>query len=152
MRNISIVVVAAWLAACQREPQHRFTDVVDSKASPDGRIVAAQVWEDHGLGGPHNSGIVVVAKGTDPRDGEPVMLEGEDFRPLVYRWTGPDALEVRLPCGWWTHLANHWQLPRTMRVIDIAFAAPQGCIARTSRTSTLPADASQPKEVWVSPH
>lgn len=152
MRRASVAIVLL-LAACGKQPDaHRFNTVVDSKPSPDGRAVAAQVWAERGAGSPHTSGIVVAARGAEPLDGEPVLIESDDFRPLFYRWTGPDALEVRLPCGGWSALTNHWRRPGASRDVAISYLPPEGCVERKASGSALPPKASQPAEVWMSPH
>ncbi|MGI4879605.1 MAG: hypothetical protein ACRYG4_19190 [Janthinobacterium lividum] len=130
--------------------KHGFTDVVETKPSPDGSLVAALVWEERGLGKPHTSGIVVVARGGDPLTGTPVLLESEDYRTLEYRWTAANALEIRLPCGAWSSLANHWRQPGTKRVVEIDFLPPKGCVAKPA-TTTLPPGASQPAALQLSP-
>lgn len=131
--------------------RHGFTDVVETKPNPDGSLVAALVWEERGEGKAHTSGLVVVAKGADPLKGSPVLLESEDFRALEYRWTGPDALEIRLPCGAWSSLANQWQAPDTKRVVAIDFLPPKGCVAKP-HTTALPPGASQPAALQLSPN
>ena len=147
-----VFALCLFLAGCGLTGEHhRFTDVVDTKANPGGGLVAALVWDEHGVGGPHTSGIVIVAKGSDPRDGDPVLLASEDFRPLAFRWTAADALEVRLPCGAWSSLTNRWQQPGTRRAVTVAFVPPSGCLAAPG-TTALPAGASQPAGIQVSPN
>ena len=147
-----VFALCLFLAGCGLTGEHhRFTDVVDTKANPGGGLVAALVWDEHGVGGPHTSGIVIVAKDSDPRDGDPVLLASEDFRPLAFRWTAADALEVRLPCGAWSSLTNRWQQPGTRRAVTVAFVPPSGCLAAPG-TTALPAGASQPAGIQVSPN
>ena len=144
-----VVALALALAGCGLGgDRHRFTDVVGTKASPDGALVAALVWEERGVGKPHFTGIVVGAKGTDPRDGDAVVLASEDYRAIDYRWTGADALEIGLPCGAWSSLANQWRLPGTARIVAIDFLPPKGCMAKAT---ALPAGASQPAALMLSP-
>jgi hypothetical protein len=147
-----IAAVALLVAGCGGLlEKHGFTDVVETKLSPDGALVAALVWEERGLGKPHTSGIVVVPKGSDPLTGTPVLLESEDYRTLEYRWTAANALDIRLPCGAWSSLANHWQQPDTRRVVEIDFLPPKGCVAKPG-TTALPPGASQPAALMLSPN
>ncbi|QYE35291.1 hypothetical protein KZX46_04670 [Polymorphobacter sp. PAMC 29334] len=148
------LLVAVWLlvAGCSGLlDKHGFTDVVETKPSPDGALVAALVWEERGMGKPHTSGIVVVAKGGDPLTGTAVLLQSEDFRNVEYRWTGANALEIRLPCGQWSSLANHWLQPETKRVVEIDFLSPKGCVAKPG-TTALPPGATQPAALQLSPN
>jgi hypothetical protein len=145
-----VVVVSGVLAGCgSASGGHGFTDVVETKPSPDGAVVAASVWEERGEGKPHSSGIVVVAKGADPLASLPILLESEDFRNLAFRWTGANTLEVRLPCGAWSSLTNQWRQPGTKRVVEIGFTAPKGCVARAT---ALPPGATQPAALQLSPN
>ncbi len=152
MRGLAAVIaVSLLLAGCGGAlDKHGFTDVVETKPSPDGGLVAALVWEERGEGKAHTSGLVVVAKGSDPLGGTPVLLESEDFRSIEYRWTGPDALEIRLPCGAWSSLANQWRQPDSKRVVAIDFLPPKGCVAKPG-TTALPPEASQPAALQLSP-
>ncbi len=144
-----IIVASLLLAGCGGAfERHGFTDVVATKSSPDGRLSAALVWEERGAGKPHTSGVVIVAKGADPLTGQAVLLQSEDFRAPEFRWTGPAALEVRLPCGAWSSLANRWQQPDAKRVVAIDFLPPKGCVAKAT---ALPPDASQPAALQLSP-
>jgi len=149
MRRGSPIAALLILASCKPGDQHGFTDVVATKPSPDGTLVAAAVWEERGVGKTHTSGIVVVPKGADPLGGQAVLLQGEDFRSIEFRWTGPDALEIRLPCGSWSSLANHWRQPETKRVVAIDFLPPRGCVARAT---ALPPGATQPAALQLSPN
>jgi hypothetical protein len=124
------------VAACSPSPVHRFTDVADARASPDGRAVAALVWDEHGPKAPHVSALVVVPRGTDPRDGAPVILTSDDFHPIDYAWAGPAALTLRLPCGRWSHLANHAIVAG--RTVTIAHEPARGCYVGPAGTGALP--------------
>ncbi len=126
------------LAACSAGPAHRFTDVAATEPGPDGRLVAAEVWDEHGPGKPHATGLVVVAAGADPRDAAPVVLAQDDFHPLVFAWTGPTALTLRLPCGRWTELANHAVVAG--RTVTIAHTPPARCYVGPSGTGALPGE------------
>ena len=112
------------LAACT-PPAHRFTDVADTKVSPDGRAVAALVWDEHGPGKPHVTGLVVVGRSDEPRDAAPVVLTSDDFLPIAFAWQGPAALTLRLPCGRWSSLANHAIVDG--RTVTIAATPARGC-------------------------
>lgn len=129
-------LLAGLLAGCAPAATHRFTDVAETKVSPDGRAVAALVWDEHGPAHPHISGIVVVAKGTEPRDGAPVVLARDDFVPLGFAWAGPAALTLRLPCGRWSALANYTVVAG--RTISIALTRPSGCYVGPAGTGALP--------------
>ena len=124
-----------FLAACA-PPAHRFTDVAETKASPDGRAVAALVWDEHGAGKPHVTGLVVVERGDDPRDGAPVILTSDDFLPIAFAWAGPAALTLRLPCGRWSNLANHAIVDR--RTVTVAATPPSGCYVDSAGRRALP--------------
>ena len=104
-----------------------FTDVMSTSKSPDGQITAAFVIEARGPMAGVAYGITLSPTGSDPRDGSIVLREGEDDRELVYRWADNQTLVVRLPCGWWADLTNHYQLPGTSRIIDVKYEPPQGC-------------------------
>lgn len=126
------------LAACSVQPVHRFTDVADTRASPDGRAVAALVWDEHGEKAPHVTAVVVVAPGAEPRDGEPVIQTSDDFHPINLAWTGPAALTLRLPCGRWSHLANHALVAG--RTVTIVATPARGCYVGPAGTGALPGD------------
>lgn len=134
--RIASLFLAGAVAACQSTPEHRFTNVVATRTSADGRLVAAMVWDEHGPARPHVSGVVVVAAGSDPRDAVPVLLTSDDFVPLVFDWTGPAALTLRLPCGRWSNLANHAIVAG--RTVTIAFTRPLGCYVGPAGTGALP--------------
>jgi len=125
-----------FLAACSTEPARRFTAVAATLPSPDARAVAALVWDEHGPKAPHVSGVVVVARGADPRDGVPVVLTSDDFVPIAFGWTGPASLTLRLPCGRWSHLANHAIVAG--RTVTIAFTPSAGCYVGPAGTGALP--------------
>nr|WP_295660679.1 hypothetical protein [Polymorphobacter sp.] len=131
-----VPAIALLLAACGGAAEHRFTDVVETKPSPDGKVVAASVWEERGPGKPHASAIVVVARGGDARDAAPVLLTSDDFHPIAYSWTGPAALTLRLPCGRWSNLANHAVVGG--RTVTIASTPAQGCYVGPAGTGALP--------------
>ncbi len=125
------------LAACSPAgPAHRFTDVAVTRPSPDGRVVAVEVWDEHGVGKPHASGLVVVARGDEPRDGAPVVVTSDDFHPLQFGWTGPAALTLRLPCGRWSNLANHAIVGG--RTITIDATPARGCYVDAAGQRALP--------------
>ena len=125
------------LTACAPSgPAHRFTAVAETRASPDARAVAALVWDEHGPGAPHASGVVVVAAGSDPRDGSPVVLTSDDYHPLRFEWTGLAALTLQLPCGRWSSLANHAIVGG--RTVTIATTPPRGCFVGPAGTGALP--------------
>ncbi len=148
MKRIRSVAALLVLASCKPDDPHGFTDVVATKPSPDGALVAAAVWEERGIGKAHTSGIVIVPNGSEPLGGRPVLLEGEDFRNIEFRWTGRNALEIRLPCGRWSSLANHWQDPASRQVVEIDFLPPKGCVAKAG---ALPPGATQPAALQLSP-
>ncbi len=131
------VLPALLLAACSAPSAHRFTDVATTRASPTGAFVAAEVWDEHGAGKPHATGLVVVARGGEPRDGVPVIVTSDDFHPIAFGWTGPAALTLRLPCGRWSNLANHAIVAG--RTVTIAFTRPSGCYVGGDGTGALPA-------------
>ena len=83
--------------------------------------------ENHGPMAGTTYGVTLSAKANNPLRGTSVLLNGEDPRQTEYRWASPDALEIRLPCGWWSHLRRRWQLLGTDRVIAITYLPPQGC-------------------------
>ncbi len=132
----SIAVFALLVAGCGGAPKHGFTDVVETKPSPDGALVAALVWEERGPAAPHLSGVVVVARGTDPRTGDAVILTGDDFHPIDFAWTGPAALTLRLPCGRWSHLANH--AIAGARTVMVTATPARGCYVGPAGTGALP--------------
>ena len=132
-----ILPVALLLAACApTAPPHRFTAVAETRVSPDRRAVAALVWDEHGMGKPHVSGVVVVAAGADARDGAPVILTSDDFHPVQFAWDGPAALTLRLPCGRWSSLANHAIVAG--KTIAVAVTPPRGCYVARDGTGALP--------------
>ena len=147
----SAIVVCLVLAGCGSRDAHRFTDVVATKPSPDGKLVAALVWNEHGPGKPHLSAVVIAAKGGELLDGDPVVIASEDYRPLDFRWKESDTLEVRLPCGTWSSLTNRWRMPGTRRAASIDFLPPQRCMAVGAGTA-LPVGASQPAAIDFSPN
>ncbi len=124
------------LAACTPAPSHRFTAVAVTTPSPDGRAVAALVWDEHGPGKPHISGVVVVARGADPRDGDPVIVTSDDFAPIAVAWDGAAALTLRLPCGRWSSLANHAIVAG--QTITITATPPRGCYVGRDGRGALP--------------
>ena len=106
----------------------RFTDVTALAPSPDGAIAAASVVAAYGFGLYGGRGVTLSAKGGDPLSGSTVLAYGEDDHPPALRWSDANHLVIDLPCGWWTDLQNHWQLPETDRVIDISYLpAPTTC-------------------------
>jgi len=124
------------LAACSATPAHRFTDVATTRASPTGAFVAVEVWDEHGEKAPHATGLVVVARGAEPRDAAPVIVTSDDFHPIDFAWTGPAALTLRLPCGRWSNLANHTVI--TGQTVTIAVTPPRGCYVGPAGTGALP--------------
>ena len=124
MRRFSGFLLFALLAGCSDQ---KFTDVMTTAKSPDGAITAAYVVEAHGPMAGVFYGITLSPTGSDPRNGEPVLVAGEDDREFVYHWADSETLIVRLPCGWWAYLTNHYQLPGTSRIIDIKYSPPEGC-------------------------
>lgn len=130
-----LVLAAAALAACSPSP-HRFTSVVTVVPSPGGALVAAEVWDERGEGRPHVSGIVVAARAAELRDAEPVLLARDDYHPIAFRWTGPAALTLRLPCGRWSSLANHAVVGG--RTVTIALHPARGCYVDPAGTGALP--------------
>ncbi len=136
-RVAPVLLVALVLAGCgPTAPAHRFTDVAETRASPDGRAVAALVWDEHGPKAPHVSALVVVPRGTDPRDGAPVILTSDDFHPIDFSWEGPAALTLRLPCGRWSNLANHAIVAG--QTVTIAVTPARGCYVGPAGTGALP--------------
>ena len=75
-----------------------FTDVLNAKASPDGRAVAAEVVEARGFAAPVTYGLTLSRPGGDPRSGK-VLLVWADDKPLSYRWSSSKVLLVQRPCG-----------------------------------------------------
>jgi hypothetical protein len=136
VRRVLPALLVLLLAACSAAPAHRFTDVATARASPAGAFVAAEVWDEHGAGKPHATGLVVVARGAEPRDGVPVIVTSDDFHALEFGWTGPAALTLRLPCGRWSNLANHAIVAG--RTVTIAFTRPSGCYVGGDGTGALP--------------
>ncbi len=130
-----LLLVLVLVAACA-PAGHRFTTVAATMPSADGRLVAAEVWDEHGPGRPHVSGIVVAAAGADPRDAEPVVVARDDFHPLAFAWTGPATLTLRLPCGRWSALANHAVIGG--RTVMVAATPPRGCYIGPAGTGALP--------------
>ena len=135
-RSLPILSLALLAACAPAGPAHRFTNVAATMPSPDGRAVAALVWDEHGVGKPHVSGVVVVARGADPRDGVPVILTSDDFVPIVVAWDGAAALTLRLPCGRWSSLANHAIVAG--RTIAIVATPPRGCYVGRDGRGALP--------------
>ncbi len=132
---VRAILLLLAVAACSA-PAHRFTDVAVSRASPDGRLVATEVWDEHGPGKPHATGLVVVARGAEPLDAVPVVLAQDDFHPLGFAWTGPAALTLRLPCGRWSNLANHVVVAG--RTVTIVHLPARGCYVGPAGTGALP--------------
>ncbi len=138
--RLAVAIGLALLSGCDsrffKTFGHNFTDTLSSKSSPDGAIAAAYVVERRGfVFSPETYGVTLTPTKADPRDGVVVLTEGDDDRPIVYRWKDNKTLVVRLPCGWWADLRDHYQLPRTVRIIDIKYALPVGC------TTEMPAES-----------
>jgi hypothetical protein len=120
-----IWAMLALSSCCKSKPE--FTDLLGQKLSPDGEIKAAYVVQNYGFGGGTTYGITVSGKTSDPLKAEPVITEGEDDQTIKYEWKSSNILEVQLPCGWWGHLTNHYQLTGTSHIIDIIYTAPRDC-------------------------
>jgi hypothetical protein len=132
------VFFVPWLAG---EPSHNFTDVLGIKLSPGGKIRAASVVESRGFAAPTTYGITLSSISENPLDARPVITAGEYRNEIDYKWMDAKTLAIRLPCGWWGNLTNHYQLPNTDEIIDIVFLPPSGCEA-ISRSSALPSKAT----------
>ena len=119
----------------------RHIDAIATLPCPDGAIIAASS---------SNSGafsfeaqyyeVRLYPRGGRLDRGELIMSYGEDERKPVFKWTDLRHLRVQLPCGWWSSLTNHYQLPRTSRIIDISYDPPPTSCPMTMTSSTgLPA-------------
>lgn len=115
-----------------------FTNLIDQKLSPDGKIVAAYVVENYGGMTGTTYGLTLSAAGTNVLQGQPILTEGEDDAAIAYRWLSDDALLVRLPCGWWGSLTNAYQLRGTGHVVAIFYTPPRvDCRANDSKRGGL---------------
>ena len=113
------------LASCSRAEE--FTDLMSSKTSPDGRLIAAYVVDNPGLGAGTNLAITVGPAKSDPLKARSVLTWGEDGRPPGFDWLQDGSLLIRLPCGMWGDASNFYQEPGTDKVTTIKFRAPAAC-------------------------
>jgi hypothetical protein len=139
MRNTVLILATLAVSSCHipecyQKPE--FTDLLGQKLSLDGEIKAAYVVQNHGMGGATTFGITLSEKTSDPLKADPVLTEGEDNREINYEWKSANRLQIQLPCGWWGHLTNHYQLMGTSRIIDITYAPPRDCTGTTSTSSS----------------
>jgi hypothetical protein len=133
---ISLFVIATSLmcAGCGRH-----IDVIETRPSPDGAIVAASNANsgDFVFEAQYNE-VRLYPRGGRLSDGELVLSYGEDESPPKFKWSGPQTLEVQLPCGWWSGLTNHYQLPKTSRIITIVYDDPPSTCPTQMTSSTAP--------------
>ncbi|MBV9654231.1 MAG: hypothetical protein JOZ42_06675 [Acetobacteraceae bacterium] len=115
---------SAWITARWWPGPPAFTDLLGQKASPDGSIVASYVVQNHGPMSGTLFGLTLSGRKDDPLKADPILTDGEDDSPAQFEWINDTRLEVRLPCGWWGHLTNHFQLKGTNRIVDIAYLPP----------------------------
>jgi hypothetical protein len=134
--NFAAIIAAASLCAgCARR-----VELIAIRPSPDGAIIAAfninsgefpfeeQYYE-----------VRLYPRSGRLSNGEVILSYGEDDSRPVFRWISTNSLRVQLPCGWWSSLTNHYQLPGTSRIIDIAYdPAPAGCSRLTISSTDLP--------------
>jgi hypothetical protein len=135
------LVLAGYLAwttvkRCPSSPE--FTDVLEQKASPDGSIVASYVVQNYGPMTGTTFGLTLSGTAGNPLKSDPILVEGEDDRSIQYNWIANDRLEVRLPCGWWGSLTNHYQLRGTSRIVDISYLPPPSECPQRDSGSTAP--------------
>ncbi len=130
---------SAWITVSWWPGPPEFTDLLGQKASPDGSIVASFVVQNHGPLTGTTYGLTLSGKQENPLKAEPILVQGEDDRAVQYDWSGSNRLKVRLPCGWWGYLTNHYQLKGTSRIVDIAYLPPSSeCSQNNSGSSALP--------------
>jgi hypothetical protein len=128
----AIVAAGFFCAGCGR----RYEDVIATQPSPDGAIIAASN---------RNSGefpfeaqyeeVRLYPRGGRLRDGDVILSYGEEGSNPTFKWVDAQHLSVQLPCGWWSSLTNHYQLPKTSRIIDIAYGPPPTNCPRTMTSS-----------------
>jgi hypothetical protein len=140
MRSAVLILAMLEISSCQETKCYQkpvFTDLLGQKLSPDGEVKAAYVVQDYGFGGPTTFGITLSGKTSDPLNADPILTEGEDIREIKYERKSTNTLQIQLPCGWWGHLTNHYQVMGTSRVIDIIYTSPpEDCKGRTSTSSS----------------
>ena len=134
-----MLFLAPWLSGGS---PHKFTDLLGTKLSPDGKIMAAFVVESRGFASPTTFAITLSQAPENPLDARPIITEGEYRDDIWYEWSNAKTLTIRLPCGWWANLTNHYQATNSDQIVDIDFLPPKGCRAVangvTTGSSTVP--------------
>jgi hypothetical protein len=135
MRPLPVTAVIASLFLCAGCGRH--VDPIATEPSPDGAIIAASNSNSGAFAfeAQYNE-VRLYPRNGKLRDGEVVLSYGEDDSNPVFEWISPQSLRVQLPCGWWGSLTNHYQLPRTDRIIDIIYAVPPSNCSRLMTPST----------------
>ena len=115
----------------------RHTDLIAAVPSPDGAIIAASNADtgEFPFEAQYNQ-VRLYPRGGRLRQGEVILSYGEDENKPHFKWLDAQRLMVQLPCGWWTSLTNHYQLPKTSRIIDILYVPPATNCPSTMTSST----------------
>ena len=127
LRHATFCFVAAAVALGGCSSSDDFTHLISSKPSRDGKLVAAYVVEDPGLGAGRDLAITLGPKAANPLKSQVVLAWGEDDRPPQYDWLDNGALLIRLPCGMWGDARNSYQLPGSDSITNIYFRPASGC-------------------------
>jgi hypothetical protein len=78
-----------------------FTDTLNRRVSPDGKLAASYVVEAHGPMAPVTYGITVGHSSTDARRAAVILITSEDNQPIDIRWISATNLEIVLRCADW---------------------------------------------------
>ena len=126
------IAACALCAGCQRH-----IEPLATKQSPDGAIVAASAADagDFVFEG-QDYEVRLYPRGGRLADGQVVLAYSEENDYPTFLWSDPQTLRVQLPCGWWSSLTNHYQLPRTTRIISIVYEIPPARCPATMTTSS----------------
>ena len=134
-----LAAYSTWLTLKWRPSSSQFTDLLGQRASPDGLVVASYVIQNYGPMTGTIFGLTLSGKQENSLNAEPILTQGEDDRAIQYNWNGSNRLDVHLPCGWWGHLTNHYQLRGTNRIVEICYLPPPSeCPQKNSGSSALP--------------
>jgi hypothetical protein len=140
MKPLVVAAQVAVMALCAGCGRH--LDPIATRPSPDGAIIAASNRNSGEFAFVEQADEVrLYQRGGRLSDGVVILSYGEDDRPPVFGWTSANNLTVQLPCGWWSGLTNHYQLPRTGRIIDISYSPPPSTCPAQITSSTAPSKA-----------
>jgi hypothetical protein len=115
----------------------RHIDVIVTRLSPDGAITAASNSNSGEFPfEPQYSEVRLYPRNGRLREGQVILSFGEDESSPTFRWVSAQSLRVQLPCGWWSQLTNHYQLPRTSRIIEISYDPPPSNCSKMMTSST----------------